>query len=274
MVEWKNIYRGLAMGTSDVIPGVSGGTIAVVLGIYDRLIAAISGIFSKEWKKHLGFLIPLGVGVVGALLLFSHLVDWLLANYPQPTNFFFLGLIIGVLPFLLKKAEVKKNFRTGHYFMFVVAAILCASLVFFKPDEAAAILDSLSMSTIFILFFSGWLASMAMLLPGISGSFVLLIIGIYPSFIAALKDLNIPVLMVIGSGIVVGLIVSSKLIRYSLEHFPSMTYAAIIGLVIGSTVVIFPGFASDMTLLLLSIGSFALGLAAAVGLGAYEYKEV
>lgn len=66
-MEWKNLYRGLIMGTSDVIPGVSGGTIAVLLGIYDRLIAAINGIFTKDWKKHFGFLIPLGIGIVTAI---------------------------------------------------------------------------------------------------------------------------------------------------------------------------------------------------------------
>ena len=77
-MEWKNIYRGMMMGISDVVPGVSGGTIAVILGIYDRLIAAINGIFSKEWKKHLQFLVPLVIGVGLAIFSFSHLMKWLL----------------------------------------------------------------------------------------------------------------------------------------------------------------------------------------------------
>src|SRR5699024_5672036 len=91
-MEWKNIYRGLLMGASDVIPGVSGGTIAVLLGIYDRLIAAINGFFSKEWKKHLTFLIPLGIGMATAVLLLSRVIEWLFNHYPAPTNFFFFIL--------------------------------------------------------------------------------------------------------------------------------------------------------------------------------------
>lgn len=88
-MEWRNIYRGLLMGATDLVPGISGGTIAVLLGIYDRLIAAISGIFSKEWKKHIGFLIPLGLGMVIAIFLLASLIEWLFEHYPGPTQFFF-----------------------------------------------------------------------------------------------------------------------------------------------------------------------------------------
>ncbi len=89
MLNWRNIVPGVLMGISDLIPGVSGGTIALLVGVYYRLIAAIDGIFSREWKKHLMFLIPLGTGVVLALLSMSRLIEWLLADYPQPTFFLF-----------------------------------------------------------------------------------------------------------------------------------------------------------------------------------------
>lgn len=92
MWEWRNIYRGMLMGASDVVPGVSGGTIAVVLGIYDRLIEAINGFFTKEWKKHLKFLLPLGIGVVTSILLLARLIEWLFEHYPGPTQFFFPGI--------------------------------------------------------------------------------------------------------------------------------------------------------------------------------------
>src|SRR5690625_3110049 len=110
-MEWKNIYRGLIMGASDVVPGVSGGTMAVLLGIYDRFIAAIDGIVSKEWRKHIGFLIPLGIGVAVAILSLSHVISWLLEQHSRPTYFFFLGLIIGVLPFLFREAEARTRFK-------------------------------------------------------------------------------------------------------------------------------------------------------------------
>src|SRR5699024_3427935 len=127
-MEWKNIYRGLIMGTSDVVPGVSGGTVAVLLGRYGELIAAVNGLFSKDWKRHLGFLIPLGVGVVAAIVSLSRVIEWLLENYPAPTYIFFLGLIIGIIPSLFIEADAKNSFRLEHYIIMLVGIIIMASL--------------------------------------------------------------------------------------------------------------------------------------------------
>lgn len=258
-MDWKNIYRGLLMGVTDLIPGVSGGTVAFVLGIYDRLLEAISGFFSRDWKKHIGFLVPLGIGIVAALMIFSRLIDYLLENHLAPTQFFFMGLIIGVVPFILKQAGAKQNFKTTHIVVLIIVAILLASLAFIKPDEAAPPITSLSVPVFFLLFFSGWMASMAMLLPGISGSFILLLIGVYTTAIRALKDFNIPLIIVIGAGVIIGFVVSSKAIRYLLANFQYMTYAVIVGLIFGSFFVMFPGIPTGITLLF-SMITFVAGL--------------
>lgn len=269
-MEWKNIYRGLVMGISDLIPGVSGGTIAVILGIYDRLLAAISGFFSREWKKHLGFLIPLAVGMGAALLLLSRVIEYLLDNYFGPTQFFFMGLIVGVLPFILRKAEARTRFKAAHIVVLLIAAGLLALTAFLRTDEAIEPITTLTGASGIRLFLSGWLASMAMLLPGISGSFVLLILGAYSTAIAALSSLNISIIAVIGLGAVIGFIVSSRLIRYLLNVFPSVTYAVITGLIIGSLVVIFPGLPSGFGMTVASVGTFVVGLLSAVLLGRQE----
>jgi len=258
-MQWSNILRGLLIGVTDLVPGVSGGTVAFILGIYDRLLEAISGFFSREWKKHIGFLIPLAIGVVLALLLFSRLIDYLLETHPEPTQFLFMGLIIGVLPFIFKEAGAKQNFKSKHIILLIVLAIGMASLAFIKPDETAEAITSLSGSNVFLLFIAGWLASMAMLLPGISGSFVLLLIGVYPTAIKALKDLNIPIVLVIGAGVILGFIISSKVIRYLLTHFKYMTYAVIIGLIFGSFFIMFPGIPHGAELIA-SILTFLGGL--------------
>src|SRR5690625_4230808 len=109
-MEWKNIYRGMVMGISDVVPGVSGGTIAVILGFYDRLIAAINGLFTRQWKKQLNFLIPLVIGVAIAIFSFSRVMNWLLAHYEQTTYYFFLLLFFGILSFLFFVFVVINNF--------------------------------------------------------------------------------------------------------------------------------------------------------------------
>ncbi|WP_211653084.1 DUF368 domain-containing protein [Planococcus alpniumensis] len=259
-MEWKNIYRGILMGISDLIPGVSGGTIAFILGIYDRLLESISGFFSREWKKQLGFLVPLGIGIVITLLLFSRFIEFLLENHYEATQFFFMGLILGVLPYIMKQAEVKKNFTARHLVILLVIGAALASMAFIQTDENVAPITELSLPTFFLLFFSGWIASMAMLLPGISGSFILLLIGVYSTAINALSTLNLPIVLAIGAGVMVGFVVSSKAISYLLEHFTYVTYAAIIGLILGSLFVVFPGFAADPMTLVTSLITFMAGL--------------
>lgn len=259
-MEWKNIYRGILMGISDLIPGVSGGTIAFILGIYDRLLESISGFFSREWKKQLGFLVPLGAGIVITLLLFSRFIEFLLENHYEATQFFFMGLILGVLPYIMKQAEVKKNFTARHLVILLVIGAALASMAFIQTDDNVAPITELSLPTFFLLFFSGWIASMAMLLPGISGSFILLLIGVYSTAINALSTLNLPIVLAIGAGVMVGFVVSSKAISYLLEHFTYVTYAAIIGLILGSLFVVFPGFAADAMTLVTSLITFTVGL--------------
>ncbi|MGG1686069.1 DUF368 domain-containing protein [Pseudalkalibacillus sp. NRS-1564] len=273
MFVWRNIYRGLLMGVSDLIPGVSGGTIAMVLGIYRRLISGINGLMSKNWKKELGFFIPLLIGVGLALLLVSQLMEKLLEHYPQPTFFFFIGLIIGVVPFLLKKVDYKKTFEPFHYGLLIVAAILIASTLFLKGDGSGEVMKSLSMVDYIILFFSGWLASTAMILPGVSGSFVLLLLGSYQTVIHGLSSFQIPLLLTVGAGIIIGLSLTGKVIAHLLSKYTVSTYAVMIGLVIGSVVVLYPGFESDVGLAVVSLLTLLGGLGAAMVLGKIEHKE-
>ncbi|WP_077324362.1 DUF368 domain-containing protein [Virgibacillus siamensis] len=270
-MEWKNIYRGLLMGASDVIPGVSGGTIAVLLGIYERLIAAINGLVSKDWKKQLGFLIPLGIGVGTAILLLSHLIEWLFKNHPVPTKFFFLGLIIGVLPYLFHKSDAKNKFKTSHIVILLVGAVIVGSLMVFQTSEGAVI-TNITTSTYILLFFSGIIASSAMILPGISGSFMLYVIGVYSTLISAISNMQLDIIAVTGVGIVIGILLMSKIINYFLNHYYTKTFALIIGMVIGSVFVVFPGWPAEMSVMILSVVTFAVGLATAYLLGKVEYE--
>ncbi|CAH8716519.1 DUF368 domain-containing protein [Paenibacillus thiaminolyticus] len=273
MFEWKNIFRGILIGASDLIPGVSGGTIAIVLGMYERLIAAISGFFSREWKKHVGFLIPLGIGVGGSLLLLSRLMKWLLAEHPQPTFFFFMGLIVGILPFLWKEADASRSFNAVHYLLAIAAGAAVAATAFLRPDGQAPVIELTASSGVF-LFMAGWLGSMAMILPGISGSFVLLLLGAYPTAIHALSTLDIPLIAIIGSGVIVGFIVSSKFIRMLLARFPAVMYALVLGMVVGSLVVVYPGLNGSAMTLIISIVTLAAGFAAAFLLGQRPTQKI
>ncbi|WP_073007151.1 DUF368 domain-containing protein [Virgibacillus chiguensis] len=269
-MEWKNIYRGMIMGASDVIPGVSGGTIAVLLGIYDRLIAAINGFLSKNWKQQLGFLVPLGMGVAISILTLSHAINWLFKHYAGPTQFFFLGLIIGILPYLFYKANAKETFKGNHILLLIIGLVLVGSMMFLNEGELEEI-TNMNMSTYLLLFGSGFIASAAMILPGISGSFILLIIGVYPTINNAIVEIKLDVLAVTGIGILIGLVFMSKMVNYFFKRYTIATYAIIIGMVIGSIFVVFPGWPASINLGLLSIVAFAAGLTAAYVLGRVEY---
>ncbi|NDI35295.1 DUF368 domain-containing protein [Chengkuizengella sediminis] len=268
-MQWRNIYRGFLMGMSDLIPGVSAGTIAVILGIYNRVLYSINNLFSKEWKRHFMFLFPIGIGMVSAILLLSNIMETLLEQFPQPTYFFFLGLIIGILPFLFIQANARSTFTSKHYFILIIAGLAIASMTFFKEDSTTKVWDVIGPTELLLLFLSGWLASTAMILPGVSGSFVLLLIGVYPTVIHAVSDLNLIVIGVVGLGILFGIIIMSKLLSYLLHTFPTIMYAIIIGMVSGSVIVIFPGINDQIWISLITL---CLGLGAAVALGKMEYK--
>lgn len=259
------------MGISNMIPGVSAGTIALVLGIYDRLIESISDFFSSRWRKTLGFLVPLGIGVVLPFILLSGVIKWLMENHEQPTQFFFLGLIIGVVPILLKKSKMKETFTVGHVVVLIGFASVIGYLGYIAPEESNVLLELTLVNGIW-LFVAGAVASMSLLLPGMSGALVLILFGVYFTAMSAisLSSLNIGVILVIGLGVVFGFIVSSKLIKYILIHFPYLTYAAIIGLLLGSTVAVYPGFSAGGTAVFPSIITFVAGTLTAFLLGSKE----
>jgi len=271
-MEWKNIYRGLIMGASDVIPGVSGGTIAVLLGIYDRLIAGINGILSRRWKQQLGFLIPLAIGMAIAVLALSRVIEWLFEHYPQPTQFFFMGLILGILPYLFRQADARTAFKPIHFVLLLAGGLVCGSLAFLNPGEGMAF-STIGVQQYVLLFLAGIVASAAMILPGISGSFMLLVMGVYQTVISAISDLKLDIIAVVGFGIVIGILFMSKLISYFMDHYRTATFAIVIGLVIGSLFVVYPGFPGSTDLILASVITFAIGLLTAYILGKVEYKD-
>lgn len=266
MFEWRNIFRGMLIGATDLVPGVSGGTVALLLGIYERLVTAIDGLTTREWKKHLLFLIPLGLGVGISILSLSHLFSWLMETYTKPTFFFFVGLILSIIPQLLVQADFKKNFRASHYVLLIIAAVLVALTGVFTPDQTKVMTD-LSWQQYLYLFISGWIASSALILPGISGSLMLLLLGAYATVIDSVKTLNFPILITVGLGIIVGLLLTSKLIRYLFQNYRTLTYAILIGLVVGSIFVVYPGWPADVSLMIASVITLIAGFSIATYLG-------
>ena len=262
------ILKGFVLGIANIIPGVSGGTLAITLGIYEKLIDIISN-FRKKIKDNIKFVILLVIGVAIGLLLFSNIISICLDKFPFITIMFFIGIILGGTPILFKK--VKKHKTIYNIIIFTITFSIVMIMTFVGNSERIITLENLNILKILGLFFAGFVAAASMLLPGISGSFVLMLMGYYRPIVDSIKDLthfnnilhNIIILGFAGVGILCGLILSAKLINWLLKKHEIPTYFGIIGFVMASVISIFISAVSNtLTVLNIIIGivMFIIGI--------------
>lgn len=230
------------MGAADVVPGVSGGTIAFISGIYEELISTISGVnvalfttwkeqgFSAMWKQFNGnFIIALFTGILISIFTVMRLANYLLENHPILIWSFFFGLVVASIWFVAKQIP-KWNFKI------VLALILGAAVAFYIVS-----LPPLSPNNSYIfLFFAGAIAVCAMILPGISGAFILVLLGAYKSVTEAAHDFDMKTLGIIAIGAVFGLLTFSKVLKWLFVHYSSITLAVLTGFIAGSLNKIWP----------------------------------
>lgn len=278
----KNILKGAVIGVANIIPGVSGGTMAVSMGIYDKLIHCVTHIF-KEFKKSVKFLIPVGIGMVLALVGLSFVIEAAFEHFPAQTNLLFIGLILGGLPAILKK--VKGNtIRLSHIIPAVLFFVLVVGLAALGSGEGNDADLTFNVLNVIKFFCVGVIASATMVIPGVSGSMILMLMGYYQpiietisTFVRALTAFDVPVLLQccgvlvpMGIGIVVGIVVIAKLIEIVFEKWPLLAYWAIIGLIAASPIAIILmsefGTITAITVLT-SVVTFVLGFAGAKLLG-------
>ena len=232
--------RGLFMGTADIIPGVSGGTIALITGIYERLIHAISKIdfkfilflfkgdfknFKKNALQEIDFelFIPLLAGIGLAILTMSKVISYLLASYPAPTFAFFFGLILASAIFVYGHVD---ELNLKNIFFVILGLIFAVIFVGLNPIQANHSLP--------IIFLSGALAICAMILPGISGAFILLLLNQYEYMINVLNSFQITEILTFIAGAILGILSFSRLLDYLLNHHKSVTMAFLVGLMVGT----------------------------------------
>ncbi len=232
--------RGFLMGSADTIPGVSGGTIALITGIYERLIRAISSIkfsflkpllrldfggFKEKLLEEIDFelFIPLILGIGIAVLTLSKVIAYLLLNHTAYTFSFFLGLILASAYILYTKLD---GINIKLIVLTVIGIVLSYIFVGLNPIAAN--------HSLIVIFFSGMIAICAMILPGISGSFLLLLLGQYEYMLNSLNSLNITEIVVFIAGALIGILGFSKLLNYLLENYESATMAFLIGIMVGT----------------------------------------
>ena len=277
----NNFLSGSAIGVANVIPGLSGGSIAVITNKYQRLINVISSFLpniknknTKALKSDMLFLIPLLLGVVTGVLIFAILIEYLLNAFPIATLFSFMGLLIGTIPLMFQNANIKGNPTTSMLVPFFVTLGFSLILAYFNitGDFTANQVPyyELNFGNIILLFTFGFLAAGTMIVPGISGSLVLLILGGYNAIIGAISGLingnfmdSFLTLIPFGIGCVLGLIVISTLINWLLEAHYTATYYGILGFLIGSIPCLYGGFTANLE------GYIAIALLVAFAVSSY-----
>lgn len=247
---FKNILKGMLIGLANIIPGVSGGTLAVSMGLYDKIIHCISHFFSNIVKNVL-FLLPILLGMGVAIVASSFGIDFLFETFPLPTNLLFIGLILGSLPTIYGKVK-SRSVKVGY---------LVSALLFFAVVVGMALLNGADArekvivpgaGQMVLLFLIGVLASATMVVPGVSGSMMLLVLGYYNPILRTIQEFVIAlvhwdwaamvgtffILIPFGIGVVVGIIVIAKIIEVVFDKFPMYAYWSIMGLLIASPVAI------------------------------------
>jgi putative membrane protein len=246
----KLMLQGMVVGLANIIPGVSGGTMMVAMGIYDKLIASLTHLRS-QFKKSLQFLLPVLFGAALAILILARLFEYLLGAFPIETNFAFCGLIVGSLPFIYKHVQ-DKLISPSMAVCFAVFFVLVAGMAFFNEDGGSVKVLSLSLGGILILFLIGVIAAATMVIPGVSGSMVLMLLGYYEPVLALVNDFidalrafemsaliyNTLLLIPFGLGVLIGIFAIAKVIEILLKKWPYQSYWAIIGLIVASPIAI------------------------------------
>ena len=246
----KGILKGMVIGLANILPGVSGGTMAVSMGIYDKLIHCVTHLFS-EFKKSVLFLLPIGIGMVIAIIGSVFGIEYLFNTFPVQASLLFIGLILGGLPAIWGK--IKGNpVKFGHIVTAVLFFALIVVLGLIGEGEGRTADLTINAGTVLMLFVIGVIASATMVIPGVSGSMILLLLGYYNPILNAistfLKDLvklnwdgiwnGVGILLPFGIGIIVGIFVIAKIIEVIFEKAPMYAYWAIVGLIVSSPVAI------------------------------------
>lgn len=270
----KLMLQGMAAGIANIIPGVSGGTMMVAMGLYDKLIHCITHLKS-EFKEAVKLLVPIFAGAGIAIIVLSRLFEYLLTEHPIPTNFAFCGLIAGSLPFIFQKVK-GHSVSISKAVSFLVFFALVIVMALMGETSGAAADVSFNLINVIKLLGVGIIAAATMVIPGVSGSMMLMLLGYYDVVLATINDAidsliafdmagimkAVGVLAPFGIGVVIGIFVIAKIIEFIFSKAEVHAYYAIIGLIIASPIAIlintnWAGF--SISTMLISAGTFILG---------------
>lgn len=230
------VLKGMCVGGTMLVPGVSGGSMAMILGVYDRLVTSVSSFF-KHKKESLIFLGLFSVGGALGMILFANPLLYLIEKYPMPMLYFFIGAVAGGIPLMYEKSQVEGITLKAVFYLVLGVAIVILMTIF----PQSGIQQTEGTKGALILLVAGILAAVALVLPGISVSFMLLVMGIYETVVEAIGSLRFSILIPLGVGVLLGIILTTKFLEMAMNRYPQPTYLMILGFIVGSVGEIFPG---------------------------------
>lgn len=261
--------KGLIVGGTMLVPGVSGGSMAIVLGIYDKLIHAVSALTRLD-KASFFFLCAFSVGGGLGIIAFAKPLLHFMETYPIPTSYFFLGAVAGSVPITFRQGNISR--LSAKAVLYILLGVAIVALF------AAAPIDGLHAQTDGGLFFlilwivTGFVASIALILPGISVSYLLYLLGVYDQILLAISSLSFALLIPLGGGVIAGIVATTKLLEKAMNRYPQATYLIILGFVLGSMWELFPGVPTDLLSLASAVVPLAAGFAVIYTLSKQEHS--
>ena len=272
------MLKGFIIGSSMSVPGVSGGTMAILLGIYDKLIGTISNFF-KDIKENIKFLMKFCIGAAVGIGSLAFVIKWLLEKFPIPVSFFFLGAVIGGIPALYKKTK-SSSINISSIIYFFIGLVIVISIGFISVGKID-ISSGSGLLHYFMLFVTGVCIALALVLPGISTSHMLIVLGMYDDMLLAITKFDIVYIGMLGIATLIGIFLITKPLEWMMKQYAHQTYCIIIGFVLGSTSeifrgIIFPAIPNNAVLswwiptIIISLITFVLGYLSIVGLSRFS----
>lgn len=232
-----NIIKGIFIGAGAIVPGVSSGVLCVIFGIYEKLLDAVLNFF-KDIKQNTKFLFPIILGVGIGVLLFSNILNYLLYEFPVQTKSIFIGLIMGTIPSLIREANEKEKFKPQNVIYLLIA--LAIGTVTVLLENTIHITNSGEDINSMYLIICGAIMSLGIVVPGVSSTIILMLLGVYAIYLQSIANVYLPVLVPMGIGLILGSILVMKLTKRLLERHYAKTFYSIIGFTIGSIFVLMP----------------------------------
>lgn len=244
--------KGILIGAGCILPGISSGVLCVVFGIYEKLLDSILNFFT-DIRKNFKFLFPIAFGGVVGMVIFSKILQYLLYEFPMQTKSIFIGLILGGVVLLFKEISKKEKFRIKNLFYLVIALIIGIMMVYFENKIGTESVENVSYM---YLIFSGFLMSIGIVVPGVSSTIILMLLGIYSLYLSSVSSIYLYVLIPMLIGVFLGCLFFMKIIKYLLDKFYVQTMFSIIGFTIGSIFVLLPDVHSIVEVFIVILCTF------------------